>query len=421
MMKHSIIRQSLIVTTVFVLGHLFNYALMITANRLLTTDVFGRLYAAISLLNVLYTPAMVLAFLFAQYFTVVFAAGGRDSLVSELKTLFKQQLIIGALAAFVAIVALLLFASALGADAFTLLILVPCTALAVYLYEVLRASLQGMLAFAAYSAAWISWCAGQYVLAVIGIVLTGSAWSGMAGILLATVLMVITMFGLITRGAGRAAHHGLAASWPPFNALRAVPFVIGYGMFVLINNIDILIAYLVLGNDKLGIYAASAVLPKAIVTATQPVSQVMLPVMAASGQTRAVGRIALIKALAVCAVFGAAGAAILYLGRDVACNSRFGLRSCDPPLLIVLALAAIPLGMLRVLVVACLALGHKNEMLAPALALIAAAIALLVWGSSAEALAEVYLACCWGFLVLYAFTMSFSLRRAWAQTRSVAS
>jgi hypothetical protein len=126
----------------------------------------------------------------------------------------------------------------------------------------------------------------------------------------------------------------------------------------------------------------------------------------------------LIKALAVCAVFGAAGAAILYLGRDVACNSRFGLRSCAPPLLIVLALAAIPLGMLRVLVVACLALGHRNEMLAPALALIAAAIALLVWGSSAEVLAEVYLACCWGFFALYGFTMSFGLRRAWAQMPS---
>jgi O-antigen/teichoic acid export membrane protein len=411
-MKHSIIRQSLLVTTVFVLGHLFNYALMITANRLLTTDVFGRLYTAISLLNVLYTPAMVLAFLFAQHFAIVFAAGGRDALVSELKTLFQKQLIIGAPTALVAVVALLLSASALKADAFTLLILVPCTALAVYLYEVLRASLQGMLAFATYCAAWISWCAGQYVLAVIGILLTGSAWSGMAGILLATVLMVIIMFGLITRGVGHTTPSSLPASWPSFNALRAVPFVIGYGTFVLINNIDILIAYRMLSNDKLGIYAASAVLPKAIVTATQPVSQVMLPVMAASGQTRAVGRIALIKALAVCAVFGTVGAAVLYLGRDVACNSRLGLRSCAPPLMIVLALAAIPLGMLRILVVACLALGYKSEMLAPALALIAVAIALVVWGSSAEALAGVYLACCWGFLALYALAMSFGMRRA---------
>jgi O-antigen/teichoic acid export membrane protein len=420
MMKHSIIRQSLVVTTVFILGHLFNYALMISANRLLTTDVFGRLYAAISLLNVLYTPAMVLAFLFAQHFTIVFVAGGRDALVSELKHLFQKQLLIGGLVTFVAIVALLLSASALRVDALALLILVLCTALAVYWYEVLRASLQGMLAFAAYSAAWISWCAGQYVLAVIGIVLTGSAWSGIAGILLATLVMVIVLFSLITGGAGRAAHHGLPASWPPFNALRAVPFVIGYGMFVLINNIDVLIAYLVLSNDNLGIYAASSVLPKAIVTATQPVSQVMLPVVAGSEQTRTVGRIAMIKAFALCAVFGAAGAAILFLGRDVVCNTRLGLRSCSSPLVMILALAAIPLGMLRVLVVANLALGRKNEMLAPALALIAAAIALFGWGSSPEALAEVYLACCWGFLALYGLTMSFGLRRAWAQMRSIA-
>jgi O-antigen/teichoic acid export membrane protein len=421
MMKHSIIRQSLTVTTVFVLGHLFNYALIITANRLLTTSAFGRLYAAVSLLNVLYTPVMVLAFLFAQHFTIVFVAGGRDALVYELKDLLKKQLIMGAAALLVAIVALLLTASALGADAFALLILIPSTALAIYLYEVLRASLQGMLAFAAYSAAWISWCAGQYVLAVIGIALTGSAWAGMAGILLATVLIVIVMFGLITRGSGRAANYGASASWPAFNARRSIPFTIGYGMFVLINNIDVLVAYLALSNDKLGIYGASAVLPKAIVTATQPVSQVMLPVLAASGQPRAVARRAVIKALAVCAVFGAVGAAVLYFGRDGACNTRLGLRSCSPPLLIVLALAAIPVSVLRVLVVASFALGGKNEALIPVLALIATAIALFVWGSSAETLAEVYLACCWGFLALYSFTMLFGLHRARAQTRSIAS
>ena len=147
----------------------------------------------------------------------------------------------------------------------------------------------------------------------------------------------------------------------------------------------------------------------------------MLPVLAASGQPRAVARRAVIKALAVCAVFGAVGAAVLIIfGRDGACNTRLGLRSCSPPLLIVLALAAIPVSVLRVLVVASFALGGKNEVLIPVLALIATAIALFVWGSSAETLAEVYLACCWGFLALYSFTMLFGLHRARARTRSIA-
>jgi O-antigen/teichoic acid export membrane protein len=416
MLKHSIIRSSLIATPAFVLGHAFNYGLMITANRLLTTNTFGRLYTAISLLNVLYTPAIVLAFLFGRHFAIVYSGGGRDAVAQELRELFHRQLIVGAAAVAVVAVMLLFFASAVGADAFVLLLLVPATAFAVYLLEMLRSSLQGMLAFVAYSVAWIAWCAGQYSFAVIGLLLTGTAWAGMAGIFLATAAVMLVMFLWITRRARRDPR-GEARSWPPFRILGALPFAVEYGVFVLVNNIDVLIAYLVLSNDNLGVYAASAVLPKAIVTATQPVSQVMLPVMAASSEGQQFGKVALIKALGFCAVVAAAGAGVLYLGSGLACNSSLGLRFCAPTLLTILALAAIPLGMLRVLVVACLAVGRKDHIVVPILGVIAVAVALLLSDASPERLAEAYLACCWVFLGFYAVTMLFGLRSAGA-TRS---
>ena len=50
----------MLVGIVFVLGHLFHYALMLAANRILEPGTFGRFYAAISLLNVLLTPVTVL-------------------------------------------------------------------------------------------------------------------------------------------------------------------------------------------------------------------------------------------------------------------------------------------------------------------------------------------------------------------------
>ena len=410
-MRQSIIRRSFFVSAVFVAGHLFHYALMVTANRLLAPDPFGRLYAAISLLNVLYTPATVLTFLFAQHFTVVYTAAGRDALVGELKRLFAKHAMLGAGVALATAALLLLSASATGADAFILLMLVPCTALAVYLFEVARSAFQGMLAFFAYSAAWIAWRAGQYVLAVIGILLTGTAWSAMAGILLATIIAIVVMLGLIVRGSGTTAPTADTAAWPPFRALPAIPFAIEYGIFVLMNNIDVLIAYLVLSNDELGIYAASSVLPKAIVTATHPVSQVMLPVMTASERTRAVGVTAVVKALIVTGVAGTAGAAALYFGRNAACNTWLGLRFCSTELLTTLAIAATPLGMLRVLVVASLAAGRSDMVLVAIPALIAVAAAIFIRGTSTATLAEIYLVCCWGFLILYACAM-LTLRRA---------
>src|SRR5258708_16916264 len=141
-MRHSVIRRSLAVTTVFVAGPLVHYALMITANGLLDADTFGRFYAAISLLNVLLTPATVLTFVFAQHFSMVFAGGGLASVATELKLLQRRHLVVGSGLVVLAALALLLSGSLFGADAFVLLVLVPALALAVYLFEMARAAFQ---------------------------------------------------------------------------------------------------------------------------------------------------------------------------------------------------------------------------------------------------------------------------------------
>ena len=72
----------MLVGVVFVLGHLFHYALMLAANRILEPGTFGSFYAAISLLNVLLTPVTVLGFMFAQHFSAVFSLAGAAAVCS---------------------------------------------------------------------------------------------------------------------------------------------------------------------------------------------------------------------------------------------------------------------------------------------------------------------------------------------------
>jgi Polysaccharide biosynthesis protein len=173
-------------------------------------------------------------------------------------------------------------------------------------------------------------------------------------------------------------------TWPPFHVRAALPFAVEYGLFILVNNIDVLIAYVVLDNYALGVYAASTALPKALVTATYPVSQVMLPVMSAFGRDRRARHIALLKALFVCALFGAAGAIGLSVGSGLACNDTYGFRFCSPRVLTMLALSSIALGVTRVLVVAGLALGNQRHFVIPLLMLITFAFATIIWGRMPE-------------------------------------
>ncbi len=116
---------------------------------------------------------------------------------------------------------------------------------------------------------------------------------------------------------------------------------------VILNNADVLVAYFVLKASQLGVYSAAAVLPKAIVTATQPIAQILLPILiAVKGQTL-LTRNAVYKAIAVTAVMGIAGFAALWLGSGVVCGSRVGIRFCEPNLMLILATAAVMLAVVR--------------------------------------------------------------------------
>src|SRR5262249_415299 len=132
MQQHSVIRRSLMVSAAFALGHLFHYALMFSANRILDPGAFGRFYAAISLVNVMLTPAPVLSFMFAKHFRAVFSAAGTSALAGELQALMHRHGAAGLIAVTLCAVGLMFVGFLLGADAFLLLLLVPGVALAVY-------------------------------------------------------------------------------------------------------------------------------------------------------------------------------------------------------------------------------------------------------------------------------------------------
>jgi O-antigen/teichoic acid export membrane protein len=409
-MRYSVVRRSLLVTAVFVIGHLFHYALMVVANRVLDPSTFGRFYAAISLLNVLLTPATVLTFLFAQHFSVIFSTAGIASLAAELKRLLQRHFSVGICLVSFCTLALFVVGSLLGADAVVLLVLVPSLALLVYLFEMVRAAFQGMLDFFTYGAAWIGWRALQFALASLALLLVGSAWAGIAGIAVATILATLVLLLLIFRRAG-VSSVAMPETWEPIQIAAALPFLVEYGIFILVSNFDVLIAYLILSNQDLGVYSASSLVPKAIITATLPITQVMVPVMSAAGEDWRHRRIALLKAFGLSGSVSAIGLAVLMAGGELICNDRFGIRFCSPGLLTTLALSAIPLALLRVLIVASLALPTQRHVIFPGLALLAFTMVSFAWIRTPDGLAFVYTGFCWLFLMIYGAVTMNGLRK----------
>jgi len=396
-LRNSIIRRSLGVVGFYVLGHAFNYLLLVTTNRTLAPEIFGLFYICISLINVLVTPSLTVVWSLAQRLSIIAAAGSTEAVLAELGRNLRQLLGWGALGAAAIAAALLLFGRLIGVDSLAIIPFIPAVALTSIMVELLRAAFQALQRFAWFSATWVLWCALQYVCAMAGLLLLGTVWAGLAGLLLAGLAMGVLGWTVLNGSSAPASgpRDRAAAAAPigatPLTAKRLAPLVCGYGLFTLFVNLDVLLAYLLLERQQLGAYVASSLLPKAIVTVTLPVAQVLMPVVVARVQAAQSTRPSLVKALLAVTVLAGMGALVLGLGRGLVCSSRFGLRFCDPGLMKTLALAAVPLCVLRVLVVGSLALAANWRPLLQLVGILLVGVSAALLPTGPATLATLYL------------------------------
>jgi O-antigen/teichoic acid export membrane protein len=409
-MRHSIIRRSLVLTTFYVAGHGFYYLLLLIANAMLDPTGFGRLYTGWAVLNVLVAPISIIALLLSSYFAETNSSKG-PAFVSRMLTRIAAIALPWTAATVLLLEALFYLGGRLiGVDSLALILVLPLTAISFLGVEIVRASLQGTLRFVAYGASWFLWCVAQCAVGAGGLLLTRSPWGCFAGMLVANLL---TLGGLCwaVAGGGPAASAAPdvtedSPNLAPYSLRRALAFCSAFVGFVLFNNADIFLAYLILSPADLGVYTASSVLPKAIVTATQPVVQIILPVVISiQGEGEDTSQ-AVMKAIFAAFALGAAAFVVLWAGSDLACGAPHGIRFCASPLMLLLAAAAVPLSVIRTLVTADVAHGRYWLPHLPFLVLVvfAAAMTLTKVAGPAENLhlATTYLYCCWGLLAVWA-------------------
>lgn len=351
----SVIRRAILLMGIMLPGFLLNYMLIFGASRILSLDVFGVFYTAISIINVLFAPAVIVGHYFARAITERMTLGGEASAVALFRGIVRLVSTWGGAATVALTVIFLLSAQLLGAEAIFLVVAIGVALYSSYLVEASRSGFHGLQRFATLGVAGLVWMASRFVFGLAGIALAKTAWAGIAGIALAGFTTFAVFYRLLVRGRDANFEQPTVDR----NHARRLPlFLASSGLYALISYMDVILAYLLLDGDGLGVYSASSVLPKAIILLAAPIIQVLFSVMVQDATTSSLQGFNFAKGFGLTLAFSTVCAAGLMLLDGIFCGQQLGIRSCDSGLLSPLAVSAIPLCLLRVLVYYQLAKGR---------------------------------------------------------------
>ena len=384
-------------TLALLVGHGFNYALILGANRILDSGGFGLFYTAVLAITVAVAPVMAITFVLARRFADVNAQFGQAQVTAMTRRVLVLCARWGVPIAVAVGIALTLAGPWFDIDAWPLALLIALAVLVLGVAEVLRAAFQGMLLFGWSSALWITSQAAQFALAIGGLLLFTRVWTGVAGILAGGAFACAAFAPwFVPTLRGRASERSVHV---PLTLRRELPMIASYSLFILLNNLDILVGYWLLPRAALDVYAASALLPKAIITATFPVAQVVLPVIVDQRLDGISSRLSVLKAVAMVVAMSVPAALVLWAVVPLAQATPFAIRGLDFSIMTMLAAGAVALSALRILVVVEVALRRYAFGLAQAGAVVLFLVLCARADIRAHGIAELYTIVSWGFLV----------------------
>jgi O-antigen/teichoic acid export membrane protein len=401
--RYSIVRRSAGVTVPFLVGHAFNYALLWGANHILDSGGFGLFYTAMLSINVLMSPVAAVSVVLARRFAEIGAYSGPRHVIATTRYILGLSL---RATPFVLAVAVSVAAAAqwFGIEAWQVVVLIPMIVLALSALEILRASLQGILQFARASVVWVASTTTSCSCALGALLLSTKVWGALAGLFVGSVMALTACLIWFPRYDSEKKGEPLAGM--KLELIQGLPMIASYSLFILLNNVDILVGYFLLSRAELDVYAASALLPKAIITATFAIAQVVLPVVT---EQRAVGkpfRYSALKGLGIAAFGAGAGATFLWFGVPLLQQTPLAIRALDFDLLKVLAGASVALSILRVLVIVEVALHRYGAGFGQAGAIGLIALLCFALHPTAGGIAELYTFVVSGFLLLSCLWLS---------------
>ncbi|CAA7612138.1 hypothetical protein [Magnetospirillum sp. UT-4] len=299
----SVVRRGLAGSFLLGVALALNLGLLLLANEVLPLENYGIFYLGISMVNVMTAPSMVISLAFAHHSAQMRATGRHDEADAAFHRYFRRTLAVGLPAAAIVLAALLAVSAMDGPGRMAIAAIVVGIAFLSYLADTFRAHLIGCSRQFAVGLYLLGWTGARLTFGAAALLAAGTALAGLAGILVATLLLLAVSWRLVAPPAGAAAVseefgnvlHGRFLAWLAF--LNLLPYV------------DLGIAYLILDKTAFGAYTAAATLPRAALLLAGPIIQTALP-LALAGSGRGRQRVALRGWMATAFVTGLTGLSI---------------------------------------------------------------------------------------------------------------
>ena len=357
--QQSIVRRTLILSSLVVPGFAANFFVYFFTAQLLPADQFGLFYVALTIGNVLFSGSNILNAFLTRHLVHVGETDGYGAIVPTTLLLERRIVIAGAAISAAVFLGFLAGSKQIGVQSPVIILLIVLDAYTAYVTDLGRVLLQSLrktLALGLYTTVWMF---VRFGLCIAGILLFHAVWGALAGIVLSAVLVSVLFHVWIFRQAGGRDDPGPMI----LNLLSLLPAAIGYGLMVLVSNLDVLLGYFLLGQTDLGVYSASSVFPKAALVVVTPLLQMLIPAMVGADPGKRPFIVVAARIGGVMFALAAVGSALVWLVSEQICGSRFGLKLCAPPLLDILLISVVPLTLLRTLVVIEFARGRERLLL----------------------------------------------------------
>jgi len=351
----------MILSALVIPAYFVNFLFLILSEHILETESFGIFFTALSIINILIGPAVVLNLFFSKRITIGLSLDGFEGAICEFRLFVRYVLSWGGILGFATLVIMAALGYLLGIQSTILVFLICGTAYGIYVAETTRAAFQGLKRFIALGVVTLSWTILRFVFGISGLLFIGSPWAGLLGILVASMIVFSLCYYVLTT---------------PFHTKRysankrdnVVPenivfFCLTYGLFVFIMYLDNIVGYIALDRHYLGVYSAYCIIGKGVILLTLPIVQVSFPVIVEKNITKNIDSVSIIKSGIVTLMVSGITVLLIASFADIICSRLLGMTDYSKNIIIAVVISAIPLSLLRILIIFQLAKNYFKHTL----------------------------------------------------------
>lgn len=352
--QQSVVRRAMLLAGLVVPAFGANFLVQYFAAVLLAPENFGVFYVANTLSNVLFSGSFILNIYFTRHLVFVAESAGTPMAFAAVRRIERTVVLWGAVVSAIVFVALAGVATQVGVQSRLVLLLVILDVYTSYVTDLGRVALQSLRRTVSLGLYSLVWMGLRLILCVLGMLLFGSVWAVLLGVIASTCIVYVGFHVWAARSAG--ASRSLLPALPSLTEF--LPLIVGYGLVIVVSNLDVLFSYFLLSDVDLGIYSASSVFPKAILVVIMPLLQMLFSLMVGSRVSNQNFRLVVGKTGGVVLALAVAGAGAVWIMSSWLCGGRWGLRLCEPGTLDVLLFSVVPLALMRVVILLQFARGR---------------------------------------------------------------